>query len=88
MPNIKSAIKRVEIAKKRNAINTARKSAMKTAIKRFEQSLASGEGEEIQATFKRAIKAVDKSASKGLIHKNNAARKKSQLQRKLNRAIS
>lgn len=88
MPNIKSAIKRVELAKKRNAINTARKSAMKTAIKRFEQSLASGEQERIQASFKRALQAVDKNASRGIIHKNNAARKKSQLQKKLNSSVS
>ena len=88
MPNVKSAIKRVEIAKKRNAINTARKSAMKTAIKRFEQSLASGEQEQIHASFKRALQAVDKNASRGIIHKNTAARKKSQLQKKLNSSIS
>lgn len=88
MPNIKSAIKRVEIAQKRNAINTSRKSAMRTAIKRFEQSLVTGEPEKIQVSFKRALKAVDQSASKGLIHKNTAARKKSQLQRKLNSSIS
>lgn len=88
MPNIKSSIKRVELAKKRTAINKSRKSAMKTAIKRFEQSLVEGEPEKIQVSFKRAIKAVDTSASKGLIHKNTAARKKSQLQRKLNSSAS
>ncbi|HHW07675.1 MAG TPA: 30S ribosomal protein S20 [Clostridia bacterium] len=84
MANIKSSIKRIEIARKRTRINAARKSMMKTAIKRFEQSLASGEPERIQATFKHAIKTIDKMASKGLIHKNNAARKKSALYRKLN----
>lgn len=88
MPNIKSAIKRVEIAKKRTKINVSRKSAMKTAIKRFEQSLASGEPEKVQASFKHAVKCVDTMATKGLIHKNNAARKKSQLQKKLNQVIS
>lgn len=84
MANIKSALKRIEITKKRTRINASRKSAMKTAIKRFEQSLASGEAEQIQASFRNAVKMIDKMASKGLIHKNNAARKKSSLYRKLN----
>jgi len=82
--NIKSSIKRIEIARKRTRINAARKSMMKTAIKRFEQSLASGDPERIQATYRHAIKIIDRMASKGLIHKNNAARKKSKLSRKLN----
>lgn len=88
MANIKSAIKRIEIARKRTRINASRKSAMKTAIKRFEQSLASGEPEQIQASFRNAVKMIDKMASKGLIHKNNAARKKSSLYRKLNQSVS
>lgn len=88
MPNIKSAIKRVEIAKKRTEINISHKSAMKTAIKRFEKSLVSGEPEKMQASFKNAVKCIDKMATKGLIHKNNASRKKSQLQRRLNKAVS
>lgn len=88
MPNIKSSIKRVEIARKRNAINVSRRSAMKTAIKKFEQSLSSGEQEQMQASFRNAVKYIDSMAGKGLIHKNNAARKKSKLQRQLNKAIS
>lgn len=88
MPNIKSSIKRVEIAKKRTAVNTSRKSAMKTAIKSFEQSLTTEEPEEMQATLKNAVKSIDTMVTKGLIHKNNAARKKSQLQRKFNQVTS
>lgn len=88
MANVKSAIKRIEIAKKRARINASRKSAMKTAIKRFEQSLTSGEQAKIQASFKHAVKTIDSMASKGLIHKNNAARKKSSLYRKLQQVNS
>lgn len=88
MANIKSAIKRIEITKKRTRMNASRKSAMKTAIKRFEQSLASGEPEQIQASFKQAVKSIDTLASKGLIHKNTAARKKSSLARRLQKVNS
>ncbi len=88
MPNIKSAIKRVELIRKRTAINNARKSMMKTAIKRFEQSLASGDPEEARSRLQKAIKTIDTMSQKGLIHKNNAARKKSSLQKKFNRFIS
>ncbi|NLL19454.1 MAG: 30S ribosomal protein S20 [Clostridia bacterium] len=88
MANIKSALKRIEITKKRAKMNASRKSAMKTAIKRFEQSLVSGEPEQMQASFKQAVKSIDSMASKGLIHKNTAARKKSSLQRKLQQVNS
>lgn len=88
MANIKSALKRIEITKKRTRMNASRKSAMKTAIKRFEQSLVSGEPEQMQASFKQAVKSIDSMASKGLIHKNTAARKKSSLQRKLQQVNS
>ncbi|MGI6552106.1 MAG: 30S ribosomal protein S20 [Bacillota bacterium] len=88
MPNIKSAIKRVELIRKRTAINTARKSAMRTAIKRFEQSLTTDKPEVARIQLQKAIKTIDTMSQKGLIHKNNAARKKSSLQKKFNRVIS
>lgn len=84
MPNIKSAIKRVKTNEKRRAQNAAAKSALRTAIKKFEATLASNDLESAKAAFAVAIKKIDKAASKGLIHKNAASRQKSRLQKKLN----
>ncbi|GAW93461.1 30S ribosomal protein S20 [Calderihabitans maritimus] len=88
MPNIKSAKKRVKLIRIRTQRNKAVKSMVKTAIRRFHEALAEGNEEKIQETFRRAIKLVDKAAAKGVIHKNNAARKKSKLYRKLNERAS
>ena len=84
LPNIKSAKKRVLLAEARNAQNRVQKSAMKTAIKKFEASAAEGNRTEAEGAYKVAVKKVDMAASKGLIHKNNAAHKKSALTLKLN----
>ncbi len=81
MPNIKSAIKRVKVAEKANAANSQAKSAMRTTVKKAEQALATG-AENSQQLVVEAMKALDKAASKGLIHKNAAARKKSRLAKK------
>ncbi|KLU59605.1 30S ribosomal protein S20 [Peptococcaceae bacterium CEB3] len=84
MPNIKSAIKRVEIAKMRTLKNAAAKSALRTAIRRFEEALPT-DAETAGAALKKAARALDKASSKGLIHKNMAARKKSRLTKKYGR---
>ena len=86
MANIRSAEKRARIAKVRALRNASRKSAMKTAIKRFEAALAEGNEEAIEATLKKAVHLIDKIAAKGTIHPNARDRKKSQLARKLNQA--
>lgn len=80
MPNIKSAKKRVLISKARNEANRAAKSALRTKIKK-----ARAEGADA-AAIKAASVSVDKAAGKGLIHKNKAARLKSQLAKKANAA--
>ena len=85
MPNIKSAKKRVLIGKARNARNKATKSDLKTAIKKFEAAAADGNRTEAEGAYKVAVKAVDKAAAKGILHKNNAAHKKSAMTLKLNR---
>ncbi len=78
MPNIKSAAKRVSVSKARAAQNKSRNTALKTAIKKV--NVAAQEGApETAALAKDAIKKVDQAAAKGLIHKNNAAHKKSAL---------
>lgn len=86
MANIKSALKRAEIARIRTVRNAAYKSMMKTAIRRFETSLKEAKSEAAKETLLKAISIIDKLASKGIIHKNTAARKKSRLMRKYNKA--
>ncbi|NEW65439.1 30S ribosomal protein S20 [Carnobacteriaceae bacterium zg-84] len=82
MPNIESAIKRVRTAEKANFLNNTQKSAMRTAIKKFETAAAEG-AENAAELLKVAQKAIDEAATKGLIHKNKANRDKSRLAKKL-----
>ena len=84
MPNIKSAKKRVLIAEARNARNKAEKSALKTAVKKFEAAAVEGNRTEADGAYRVAVKAVDKAVAKGVLHKNNAAHKKSAMTLKLN----
>lgn len=81
MPNIKSAIKRVKVNAKANAANSHAKSAMRTTVKKAEVAVAA-KAENAQELLQAAYKSLDKAASKGLIHKNAAARKKSRLAKK------
>ena len=85
MPNIKSAKKRVLIAKVNSERNKADKSALKTTLKKFEAAVEGGDKTAAQSAYTVAVKSVDKAASKGLLHKNNAARKKSSMTLKLNK---
>ena len=84
MPNIKSAEKRVQIAKVRELKNKSARSFMKTNIKKFDEAVAGGNREEADSAYRVAVKTVDQSVKKGILHKNNAAHKKSQLTLKLN----
>ena len=79
MPNIKSAKKRVLVSETKAAQNKAAKSALKTEIKKFYAAVESGDVTLAQAAYKAATKKIDVAASKGIIHKNNAAHKKSAL---------
>jgi small subunit ribosomal protein S20 len=88
MPNIKSAQKRVLIAKARNARNKAAKSELKTSLKKFDAAVSEGNKEAAENAYKVAVKTVDRAVSKGLIHKNNAAHKKSTLTLKLNKLMA
>lgn len=84
MANTPTARKRMRQIAKRTLRNKAVKGKMKSKIKRFEESLQSGDPEMAYASLQEAIKAIDKAAAKGIVHKNNAARKKSQLTRRFN----
>ena len=86
MPNIKSAKKRVLVAETRNARNKANKSALKTAIKKFEAAAVEGNRTEAEGTYKVAVKAIDKAAQRGVIKKETASRKVSRLTLAVNRA--
>ena len=83
MANIKSAKKRVKISRIRNERNKSRNSALKTAIKKANAAIESNAADK-EELVKAAVKKIDQAASKGLIHKNNAARKVSALTKKLN----
>lgn len=84
MPNIKSAKKRVLLTKVSNDRNKAAKSLLKTTLKKFDAALAEGNREQADSAYKAAVKTIDESVKKGILHKNNAARKKSSITRKLN----
>jgi small subunit ribosomal protein S20 len=85
MPNIKSAKKRVRVNATKAAANKARRSNLRTMIKKADLACAENSENKVEAV-RVAIKKVDQACAKGLIHKNAAARKKSQLAKKLNAA--
>ena len=84
MPNIKSAKKRVKTTAVQTARNTAQKSALKTAVKKFDSAVIAGDKAVAEVAYKDAVKKIDKAADKNLMHKNNAANKKSKATLKLN----
>ncbi len=84
MANIKSAKKRIKVIETKTLRNRMIKSALKTAVKKFEVAITGGNAEEAKTTFVGASRALDMAASKGVIHKNKAARSKSRLAAKLN----
>lgn len=84
MPNIKSAKKRDEKSKELKAKNRADKTALKTTLKKFDAAVTEGNKDAAVETYKVAVKTVDHAATKGLIHKNNAAHKKSAMTQKIN----
>ena len=85
MPNIKSSKKDVISSKIAYEKNKADKSALKTAVKKFEASLAEGDRAVAEAAYKQAVQKVDRAVSSGILHKNTAARKKSSMTLQLNK---
>ncbi len=84
MPNIKSAIKRVNVIEKKTLRNNMIKSGYKSAVKKFEQAVEAGNEAEATELLALATKKVDQACTKGVIVKNTAARKKSNMAKKLN----
>ncbi len=85
MPNIKSAKKRVLVNKTKAARNKSANSALKTAIKKANAAIEANSADK-DALVTAAVKKIDQAAAKGIIHKNNAARKKSAIVTKANKA--
>ncbi|MDE5994009.1 MAG: 30S ribosomal protein S20 [Oscillospiraceae bacterium] len=85
MPNIKSAKKRVLVNKTKAQRNKSANSALKTAIKKANAAIEANAADK-EELVKLAVKKIDQAVAKNLIHKNNAARKKSALVTKLNKA--
>lgn len=83
MPNIKSAKKRVRVIAVKTAQNKANRSALKTAIKKANLAVETG-AENKDESVRAAVKTIDQAVSKGLLHKNTAARRKSALAKKAN----
>ena len=84
MANIKSSAKRASLIQKATAKNRAAKSLMKTNNKKFDAAVAENDRETAENAYNTAVKTVDRAATKKLIHKNKAARRKSAMTRKLN----
>lgn len=87
MANIKSQLKRIKTAAKRTERNKDTKSAVKTFIRRFNESLAAGDREAAEAHMRKAARELDEAAQKGVIHKNNAANRKSAMMLKFNKPV-
>ena len=83
MPNIKSAKKRVRVIASKTLKNQMFKTSLKTTIKKYEAAVAGGDRANLDKTYREAVKKVDKAAARGIIHRNKAARKKSQFTKKL-----
>ena len=84
MPNIKSAKKRVKVSNANAEKNKAFRSALKSAVKKANAAICEKDSGAAEAV-KAAVKKIDQATTKGLLHKNNAARKKSSLVNKLNK---
>jgi small subunit ribosomal protein S20 len=83
VPNLRSSFKRVRVSAKKAARNRPIRTATRTFVVRAETAIA-GQGADSAAAVQRALSQLDRAASKGVIHRNNAARRKSRLMRKFN----
>ena len=83
MPNIQSAKKRVKVIATKTLINKAANSELKTTLKKANAAIANNDANKAEAV-RVAVKKLDQAVAKGILHKNAAARKKSQLAKKAN----
>jgi small subunit ribosomal protein S20 len=83
LANTQSAIKEIRRSARRRRINQVHRSQARTYIRRTRRLIAAGQLEEAEAMAREAVRALDRAAQKGVIHKNNAARRKSRLMKQL-----
>ena len=88
MPNVKSAEKRMRQNETRKGNNRRRRSEMRTEIKRFRQLLSDKKVDDARDVLKEVYSVIDRTAQKGVIHSNTAARYKSRLAKHLNESSS
>lgn len=88
MANIKSQIKRIKTNEKRRMRNKSVKSSVKTAIRKFREAAEAGDRDKAIELQRAASRALDKAASKGVLHANQAANKKSAMARRVNQLLS
>jgi small subunit ribosomal protein S20 len=86
VPNTKSAIKQVRVQERRRLRNQSVRSATRTYVRKAQEAIQEGEANPVADVVRNAISALDRAAKKGVIHPNNAARRKSRLMKKLNGA--
>lgn len=83
MARIQSAVKNIRKSRKRNAINRARRSQLRTEIRKIRSLLEGKKTDEAQGALKRSVSVIDRAVSKGVLHRNAAARHKSRLMRRM-----
>lgn len=86
MANNKSAEKRIKVAERRRVRNQIYRSATRTIVKKAERAIEAGTDEQTTTSLAAALSQLDKAAGKGIIHRNAAARKKSRLMARFNKA--
>ncbi len=87
MANTRSALKRIRSSERKRVRNRIVRSSARTHVKKARKVIAEGKLDEAEAAVRKAIGALDKAAEKGVIHKNNAARRKSRLMRIFNQTM-
>ena len=88
MANTKSALKRIRSNARKRERNRIIRSSARTAVKKARRAILEGSAEEAKAAVRQAVSALDRAAEKGVIHKNNAARRKSRLIKLFNQNAS
>jgi small subunit ribosomal protein S20 len=86
LANLKSSIKRVRTSRRKAAHNQIVRSTARTYVKKARRLIEAGELDQAEQVVRQAVSALDKAAEKGVIHRNNAARRKSRLVKFLNQA--
>lgn len=80
-------MKRIRSSARKQQVNRVVRSRARTQVKKVRDLIAAGQLDEAQVSVGQAIRALDRAAAKGVIHKNNAARRKSRLMKQLNQAL-